>query len=132
MSESNQLKDFISTARNNVANAQQEIKRYTLNLLENHWYDNLSNLIEDATKRGFVAAEWIDFWGVGSIDPQTTIIWAYDVIQNQGLKGIIEPYYNNVSHRLGIVLDRSTLESYDMLQQGSFLTLPLELQNKVS
>jgi hypothetical protein len=127
-SNTKKVNELVNKARENVTNAQQEIKVYTLNLLEQHWYDNLSNLVENATNRGFVAAEWIDFWGVGSVDPQTTISWAYDVIKNQGLNDIIEPYYNNVSHRLGIVLNRSVLESQGMLSQGAFLTLPLEIQ----
>lgn len=113
-----------------IDEAQKEIKEYTLNLLGDHWYDNLSALIENAISRGFVAAEWIDFWGVGSIDPQTTIKWAYDVIKNQGLKEIVEPYYNNVNHRLGIVINRSILERRNMMTKGRFLTLPMELRKK--
>jgi len=130
MTDHKRAEELTEIARTNIEKAQQEIKEYTLNLLEDHWYDNLASLIENATSRGYVAAEWIDFWGVGSVDPQTTTRWAYDVIQNQGLKGVIEPYYNNVNHRLGIVLNRTILEERNMLQPGCFLTLPMELKAK--
>lgn len=124
------LNNLIETARDNLENAQGEIRNFTLNILEDHWYDNLLNIVEDAVQRGYVASEWIDFWGVGSIDPPTTTKWAYDVINNQGLEELIEPYYNNVNHRLGIVLKRNVLEEKGMLKRGNFMTLPLELRKK--
>lgn len=124
------LTNLIDRARSNLENARGEIRDFTLNILEDHWYDNLSNIVDDAVSRGYVASEWIDFWGVGSIDPPTTIKWAYDVIRNQGMEEMIEPYYNNVNHRLGIVLKRDVLEEKNMLERGNFLTLPLELRKK--
>lgn len=130
MSELPSINELVQKAILNRNKAQEEIKNFTLKLLESHWFDNLSNMITQATNRGFVAIEWIDFWGVGIIDSQITIDWAYKVIYNQGMKDIIEPYYNNINHRLGIILNRTILQEKKLLKQGSFLTLPLELQKK--
>jgi tRNA A58 N-methylase Trm61 len=110
--------------------AKEELKIFTLTFLEVHWFDNLSNLIEKAVNKGYVAAEWIDLLTVGIFDPETIIEWAYKVIKNQGLKGVLEPYYNNVNHRLGIILNRSVLKNKGLLKNGSFLMFPLELQKK--
>jgi hypothetical protein len=122
------LSELIQKAKINIDNAKQEIKIHTLNLIESHWFDNLLSLIENATSRGYFAAEWIDFWGVSSIDPNIIIGWAYDAIKNQGLKEVIEPYYNNVNNRLGIILNRSILEQNKIDNDTPFLTLSMELR----
>lgn len=121
---------FADIASKNISSAHKEIEDYTFNILKDHWYDNLENLIEEATKRGFVGIEWIDFWGQGSIDTDTTIKWANTAIKHQELQNVIEPYYNNINHRLGLVLKRNVLQEKGLLKNGNFMSLPMEIQKK--
>lgn len=85
--------------------------------------DDLYKLIQDATERGFNGIEWIDFCGVGGINIDMCVKWVYDIIKEQELYGIIEPYYNNINQRLGIIIIRNKLNEVPVC-------LPLELQDK--
>lgn len=111
------------------ANATKEIEIYNIHILNNHRYDNISTFIEKAVERGFGAVEWIDFMGCGVIDKQTALIWARKVIKDQNLEGVVEPYFNSSTKRLGIVLSRKALRKYNLLSSSNtFLSLPLELR----
>jgi hypothetical protein len=121
------VKKLIQIAKSNNNKAKEEIRKYTLNLLQDHWYDNLSNMIDSAVNRGFFAVDWINFWGLGIIDTDLTIRWAYDCIKHQGMEDILEPFYNNSNHRLGIMLNRKILEN-EKIKNENFLVLSFELQ----
>lgn len=128
MSKVLHLKDLVNNAKKNRENATEEIRKLTVSVLEDHYFDNLQSMIENATERGFVAVEWITFEGISSIDMKMVIQWATKVIRRQGLKDIVEPYYNNQSNRLGICLLNSYLEKEGMLTESKFITLPLEIR----
>jgi len=109
---------------NNEENSIYEIKVHTLTFLNQYRNDNLTELIKKATQRGYSGIEWIDFWGVGGINYELTIQWAYEIIMEQKLNMIIEPYYNNVNHRLGISIKRYYVK-------GKLRFLPIELYDKI-
>jgi hypothetical protein len=116
-------------AKENQANAQRELRNYTIQVLNSHRYDNLGTLIEMAVKRGFAGVEWIDFLGCGVMDKQTAISWAKKVIIDQKLKDVVEPYFNCSTSRLGIVLTRDALRTHNLvIDRNIFTPLPLELR----
>ena len=122
MEKSSLITELIKNIKYNFKNANTEIKNHTLNFLQTYEYDNLLELIKLATKKGYSGIEWIDFWGIGGLDSDIIIQWAYKVIKKQNLYEIIEPYYNNINYRLGISLKRKYIT-------GKLLFLPMELQN---
>lgn len=105
----------------NSNNAIQEIETHTLTFLQQYKNDNLLDLIQKASKRGYSGIEWIDFWGVGGMNSDVIIKWAYNIIVEQELREIIEPYYNNINHRLGILIKRCYIH-------GNPRFLPMELR----
>jgi hypothetical protein len=115
------IKELLNNIKNND-NAISEIKNHTVCFLKQHENDNLLKLIKNATLRGYSGIEWIDFWGVGGIDLDIIINSAYNIIRKQNLETIIEPYYNNVNHRLGITIKRCYYKK-------KLKSLPIELQN---
>jgi len=117
------IKELLCNIENNSENAKTEIKNHTLNFLQRHKSDNLLELIQNASKRGYSGTEWIDFWGVGGMNSDVIIKWAYSIIKEQKIESIIEPYYNNINHRLGILIKRCYVK-------GKPKFLPMELQNK--
>ena len=84
-------------------------------------------MIEEAVSRGYIAVEWIDFWGMGTLQPKIIVEWAHKAINNQGLNHLIEPFYNNITRRLGIILKRELLEK-EKYPKGIYYTLTMELQ----
>jgi hypothetical protein len=107
--------------QNNYENAKNEIKNNTLYFLQKYKNDNLLNLIQISTNRGYSGVEWIDFWGVSGMSSEIIIEWAYEIVKEQQLDYIIEPYYNNVNHRLGISIKRTYLKNKPLF-------LPIELK----
>lgn len=119
------LNNLIKKYNNNKDNSKIEINIHNLKLLEKYRNDDLYFLIETAVERGYVGAEWIDFNGIGGIDIDTCVNWVYGRIKEQKLECIIEPYYNNINQRLGIIIMRNKLKV-----NKKPLCLPLELQDK--
>ena len=117
------INTLLKNIENNSDNALKEVEEHTLNFLQKYKADNLLEMLIKATERGYSAVEWIDFWGVGGIDSKITIKWAYGIIKKQNLDEIIEPYHNNVNHRLGITIKRK------LLGKQKILALPMELRN---
>ena len=115
------IKELLNNIKNNN-NAIIEIKKHTEHFLNQHENDNLLELIKSATLRGYSGIEWIDFWGVGGVDLDIIISSAYNIIRKQNLETIIEPYYNNINHRLGITINRCYYKE-------KLKSLPIELQN---
>ena len=120
------LISLLTNIKINYDNANNEVEDHTLHFLQKYKKDNLLEMMIKASKRGYSAVEWIDFWGVGGIDSKITIKWAYGIIKEQGLDTIIEPYHNNFNHRLGITIHRNLLGKQKMV------ALSMELQNKKS
>lgn len=118
------LQLLLSDVNDNYGNAKYEIKEHTLTFLEKHRSDNILELLKNASNRGYSAVEWIDLWGVGGMNSKITIKWANDVIKEKNLDQIIEPYYNNIHHRLGITIKRN------LLSKRKIMALPMELRNK--
>jgi hypothetical protein len=126
---SDKADQLIKTALEHRANARREIREYTISILTPHWYDSLSALIEKAVKRGYTGVEWIDFLSAGALDTEEVIRWAYKVIKQQGLSNVIEPYFNNSTRRLGIMINRVKVKEHHLLsKKGQFYPLPLELR----
>jgi len=119
----NKLQDLIKKYNNNKKNSILELRIHNLKFLDKYRNDDLYKLIQAATERGFNGIEWIDFWGVGGINIDMCVKWVYDIIKEQELYGIIEPYYNNINQRLGIIIIRNKLNEVPVC-------LPLELQDK--
>ena len=115
---------LLCNLKNNKDNAENEIKVHTLKFLKQYRTDNLIDLIQKATRRGYSGVEWIDFWGVGGMNSNVIIKWAYEVIMEQKLDTVIEPYYNNINHRLGISIKRCYVN-------GKSKFLPMELHNTI-
>jgi hypothetical protein len=116
------IKELLNNIENNNNNAIIEITNHTVYFLQQHENDNLLDLIHSATQRGYSGIEWIDFWGVGGVDLNILIKSAYNIIIKQKLEKIIEPYYNNVNHRLGITIKRC-------YHKKKLKSLPIELRN---
>lgn len=114
------IKDLLNNIEEKSRNAKKEIEEHTLQFLKKYESNNLLQLIENATKRGYSGAEWIDFWGVGGMDTKVIVKWANNIIKEQKLEKVIEPYYNNINHRLGISIKRCYFN-------GKLVFLPLEL-----
>ena len=124
MNESDKLlNSLLISIKKNSINSIKEVKDNTLQFLDKNKSDNLHSLIVNASNRGYSAFEWIDFLGVGGINFKFAISWAYKVVKEQGLDNIIEPYYNHISHRLGITIKRNLLENSEIM------ALSLELRD---
>ena len=117
------FENILVNIQNNYENAKNEIKNNTLQFLQMYKNYNLFHLIENCTNRGYSGFEWIDFWGVGGINSEIIIEWAYEIVNEQKLDTIIEPYFNNINHRLGISIKRNFLNDKSLF-------LPIELQKK--
>jgi hypothetical protein len=115
------IKELLNNIENNN-NAMIEIKNHTLYFLQKYENDNLLDLIKSATLRGFSGVEWIDFWGIGGLSLDIIIQSANNIIKKQKLETIIEPYYNNVNHRLGIAIKRCHYKE-------KIKSLPMEIRN---
>lgn len=110
-------------------NAEQELKAYALHLLNAHHYDNLSALLEKAVHRGYSGFEWIDFLGCSVMDKKVALTWARQVIVDQKMDTIVEPFFNSNTNRLGIVLVRDAMTKYNLVcNKKTFCPLPLELR----
>jgi hypothetical protein len=120
------FKKILVNIQNNYENAKNEIKNNTLYFLQKYKNDNLFNLIQISTNRGYSGVEWIDFWGVSGMSSEIIIEWAYKVVKEQQLDSIIEPYFNNVNHRLGISIKRTYLKNKPL-----FLSIELQ-KNDIS
>ena len=120
------FKKILVNIQNNYETAKNEIKNNTLYFLQKYKNDNLFNLIQISTNRGYSGVEWIDFWGVSGMSSEIIIEWAYKVIKEQQLDSIIEPYYNNVNHRLGISIKRTYIKNKPL-----FLSIELQ-KNDIS
>lgn len=121
---SDNIEKLLCDINTNSNNAIQEIETHTLTFLQQYKNDNLLDLIQKASKRGYSGIEWIDFWGVGGINSDVIIKWAYNIIVEQELREIIEPYYNNINHRLGILIKRCYIH-------GNPRFLPMELHGNI-
>lgn len=126
------IKGLLDNININHGKATEEIKNHTLYFLKQYECDNLLELIQYASKKGYDSIEWIDFWGVGGMQFDIIITWAYTVIKKQKMELIIEPYYNNINHRLGISIKRCHVmdkfkKSYNH-NISPIVTLPMELQ----
>jgi|SaaInlStandDraft_1057018.scaffolds.fasta_scaffold01301_6 hypothetical protein len=119
---------LINNYKNNKNNSKVEIKIHNLKFLEQYRNDDLYFLINTATERGYNGIEWIDFNGIGGIDINICVKWVYERIEEQKLGDVIEPYYNNVNKRLGIIIIRNILKKINI--EKNSICLPLELQNK--
>jgi hypothetical protein len=115
------FEQILLNIQNNYESAQNEIKNNTLYFLNKYRNNNLSNMLQISTNRGYSGVEWIDFWGVGGMSSEIIIEWAYQIIKEQHLDSIIEPYYNNVNYRLGVSIKRKYLKKKPLF-------LPIELQ----
>ena len=124
MNISKSVEELLSNVQNNYENAKNEIKNNTLYFLQKHKNDNLFNLIQNSTSRGYSGVEWIDFWGVSGMNSDIIIEWACNVVSYQQLDSIIEPYYNNINHRLGITIKRIYLKNKPLF-------LPIELRKEI-
>lgn len=121
---SDKIEKLLCDINTNSNNAIQEIETHTLTFLQQYKNDNLLDLIQKASKRGYSGIEWIDFWGVGGMNSDVIIKWAYNIIVEQELREIIEPYYNNINHRLGILIKRCYIH-------GNPRFLPMELRGNI-
>jgi hypothetical protein len=115
------FEQILLNIQKNYESAQNEIKNNTLYFLNKYRNDNLYNLLQNSTNRGYSGVEWIDFWGFGGMSSEIIIEWAYQIIKEQKLDFIIEPYYNNINYRLGISVKRTYLKNKPLF-------LPIELQ----
>jgi hypothetical protein len=118
------LKKILNNININKKKSSEEIKEHTLIFLEKYKNDNLLDLIEQASQRGYSGIEWINFFGLGGMDSNIIIEWSYNVIIEQKLEKIIEPYYNNINHRLGISIKRCYINYKPMF-------LPMELRKNI-
>jgi len=121
---SDNIEKLLCDINTNSNNAIQEIETHTLIFLQQYKNDNLLDLIQKASQRGYSGIEWIDFWGVGGMNSDVIIKWAYNIIVEQKLREIIEPYYNNINHRLGILIKRFYIH-------GKPRFLPMELRGNI-
>ena len=121
------IKELLNNIENNIENnnAMIEIKNHTLYFLQKYENDNLLDLIKSATLRGFSGVEWIDFWGIGGLSLDIIIQSVNNIIKKQKLETIIEPYYNNVNHRLGIAIKRCHYKE-------KMKSLPMEIRNIIN
>ena len=118
------LKKILNNININKKKSSEEIKEHTIIFLEKYKNDNLLDLIEQASQRGYSGIEWINFFGLGGMDSNIIIEWSYNVIIEQKLEKIIEPYYNNINHRLGISIKRCCINYNPMF-------LPMELHKNI-
>ena len=118
------LKKILNNININKKKSLEEIKEHTLIFLEKYKNDNLLELIEQASQRGYSGIEWINFFGLGGMDSNIIIEWSYNIIIEQKLEKIIEPYYNNINHRLGISIKRCYINYKPMF-------LPMELRKNI-
>jgi hypothetical protein len=126
------IKGLLDNININQGKAIEEIKNHTLYFLKKYECDNLLELIQYASKKGYDSIEWIDFWGVGGMHLDIIITWAYTVIKKQKMELIIEPYYNNINHRLGISIKRChIMDKFKKSHNNNIspiVTLSMELQ----
>ena len=121
--------DFAKLASHHKKNSIKELNQYAEQIIGSHKNDKLLQLLEISVNRGYSGFEWIDFLGCGVMDKNFAITWANKIIKNQNLEHIIEPYFNNSTWRLGIVLSRKVLKKHELLKENTFIPLPLELRD---
>ena len=76
MNDTNKIiKELLNNIGENSGNAVEEIEQHTLHFLQKYESDNLLELIQNASRRGYSGVEWVDFWGVGGMNTTIIIQW---------------------------------------------------------